>query len=190
MRALWLLIGFALMISFPLPVGRITVFPLGGFLLILFAVLRMEKLEPAFKKARYALYAAIPIAAAVLGLQLYATLAADAVFSGFTLVNDALRMLCELAEGAVMVFIYIGVKIIGQNADIPALEKQSGRNMTVMVIYLISQLGISLIWIFCPSIFTGFEIVLLYPPIFGVIWRAMNVWTAYTLMTKVSVSKA
>ena len=189
MRAIWLLIGFMLMISFPLPVGRITIFPLGGFLLILFAILRMEKLEPTFKRARYALYAAIPISVIVLGLQIYATAVGDATFTGFSYVNDSLRMLCEIAEGAVMAFFYVGIKVIGKNAEIPALEKQSSRNMTVMVAYLISQLTISLLWIFLPSIFDGVEIVTLYPPIMGILWRAMNVWTAYTLLTKVSVSR-
>lgn len=183
------MIGFMLMISFPLPLGSITFFPLGGLILILFAVCRMEKLEPTFKKARIALYVAIPIAALVLALQIYETVLGNAVFSGFNLISDAVHMLGEYAEGAVMAFIYVGVKIIGQNADIPALEKQSGRNMTVMTVYLVSQLGISLLWIFARGIFEGFEMVLLYPPILGLLWRAMNVWTAYTLMTKVSVSK-
>lgn len=189
MRAIWLLIGCMLMISFPLPAGRITIFPLGGLLLILFAILRMEKLESAFKKSRYALYVAIPISAAVFALQIYATAVGEATFKSFVTVYDALRMLGELAEGAVMVFFYVGIKIIGENADIKSLEKQSSRNMTVMVAYLISQLAISLLWIFVPHIFDGFEIVTLYPPILGILWRAMNVWTAYTLLTKVSVSR-
>ena len=46
MRSFWLLIGFLLMFSFP--VGEITVLPLGGFALILFATLRMKQMEIAF----------------------------------------------------------------------------------------------------------------------------------------------
>ena len=187
MRAILLLIGFALMVSYP--IGQITLFPLGGFVLIFLAILRMEQVEPAFKKTRYPLYVAFPIAAAVLALEIYATAVGKSTFSGFNAVYTTARILCEIAEGATMFFIYIGMKIIGSNAEVPALEKQSGRNMTVMFVYLVSQIGISLLRLTVPSIFVGFEIVIIYPLALGVLWRAMNIWSAYTLMTKISVSR-
>ena len=187
MRAIFLLLGFALMMSFP--IGNITLFPLGGFLLIFFAILRLEQIEPAFKKVRVPLYVAIAVSSVVFGLEIYATAAGTSTFYGYTVVYSLTRILCELAEGVTMAFIYIGLKIIGINADVHALEKQSARNMTVMVIYLVSQLSISLIRLCLPQMFNGFEMIVMYPLAFGVMWRTLNIWSAYTLMTKISVSQ-
>lgn len=186
MRSIWLLIGFILMFSFP--VNHITVLPLGGFLLILFATLRMEKLETAFKRVRIALFVAIPIAAILLGLQIYKTATGDGAAKWYEAVYTVTRLLCEIAECAVMFFLYIGVKIIGSGADVPQLEKQSSRNMTLMFVYIVSFIFITAMRYFVPDSFVGFEVVIVYPFVLGYIWRALNVWTAYTLLTKIQVS--
>lgn len=188
MRSFWLLLGFLLMFSFP--VGEITLLPVGGFALILFSVLRMEKMEPTFKKVRYVLFAAIPVSAILLALQIYKSVKGEGAGAWYEGVYFAVRLLCELSEFATMFFMYIGIKVIGRNADIPSLEKQSGRNMTLMTVYLVSELAISLLYYFSPELFKGFEIVLVYPFALGYIWRAMNIWMAFTLLTKVCVSKS
>lgn len=185
MHSIALLIGFILMFSFP--AGKITVLPCLGFALILFFVLRMEKMEPIFKKAKIVLIVALPISVALLGLQIYDTVASKAVW--FDAVYFAVRMACEVCELVSMVFIYIGVKIIGTNADVPSLEKQASRNLTVMAVYFISEIVMSALRFFAPSLFTGFEFVLIYPFIFGYLWHALNIWMAYTLLIKVSVTK-
>ena len=61
MRSFWLLIGFLLNFSFPSGFGNVTLLPVLGFSFMLYAVLRMEKLEAAFRRVRYALYASIPL---------------------------------------------------------------------------------------------------------------------------------
>jgi len=187
MRSIWLVIGFLLMFSFP--VGEITLLPVLGFALILFAVLRMEKMEPAFKKAKYTLFAAIPIAAVLLALQIYKTAQGENAGEWYDVAYLITRIACEAVECLTMFFIYLGVRLIGMNADVPQLEKQSSRNMTVMLVYAVSFVFITLVRHFMPSSFEGFEIVLVYPFALGYIWRALNVWTAYTLLTKISVSK-
>ena len=185
MRAIWLLIGFLLMFSFPL--GEFTVFPLGGFLLIFFAVLRLEKFEPIFRRSRYALYAAIPVSALVFVLQIYKTAFGESAAVWYEWTYVLSRILCELSEIAVMVFIYLGINIIGQKADVPALEKHSRRNLTVMLVYIVSEIAVTLLKNLLPQLFVGFEIILVYPFVLGYIWRALNVWTAFTLLTKVTV---
>jgi hypothetical protein len=186
MRALSLLIGFICLISFPLPSTKITLLPVLGFALILFSVLRMEKMEPVFKKAKILLFLALPISAALLGLQIYATVTKPAAW--YDTVYIATRLLTEIFEIAVMFFIYIGIKTIGTKAEIPALEKHSSRNMTLMVVYIIVYAAINLLNKFAPSLFTGFEFVMIWPFIIGYLWRAFNVWMAFSLLTKVSVS--
>ena len=188
MRSLALLIGFVLMFSFPAGKLPITVFPLGGFALLLFAVLRMEKMEPVFKKAKIFLLITLPISAALLGLQIYDTVADVAVWYGA--VYFAVQLLTELVEIAAMFFIYVGVKIIGTQTEITTLEKQPARNMTLMFVYFALQIIMSALYYFAPSLFSGFEFVLIYPFLVGYIWRAMNIWMAFTLLTKISVSKS
>lgn len=185
MRATWLLIGFLLMFSFP--IGEFTLFPLGGFLLILFAVLRLEKFEPTFKRSRYALYAAIPVSAFVFALQIYKTALGENVAVWYEWTYVSARILCELSEIAVMLFIYLGINIIGRNADVPALEKHSRRNLTVMLVYIVSEILITLLKNLLPQLFVGFEIILVYPFVLGYVWRALNVWTAFTLLNKITV---
>ena len=187
MRSFWLIIGFLLMFSFP--AGDITILPALGFSLILFAVLRMEKLEPSFKKTKYTLFAAIPIALLLLALQIYKTLKVENVTPLYDAVYFTVRLACEIAECVSMFFFYVGIKLIGTNAEVPQLEKQSGRNMTLMFVYAVSFILISVVRYVHPSSFEGFEVVIVYPFVLGYIWRAMNVWTAYTLLTKISVTK-
>ena len=186
MRAIPLLIGFILMMSFPLPKTSITLLPVLGFALILFSVLRMEKMEPIFKKAKFLLFIAIPISGALFGLQIFEGFWKNAAWYGA--VYFTVHLSTEIAEIAVMVFIYIGVKTIGVKAEIPSLEKQSVRNMTLMAVYTVVYIAINLLNAFAPSLFKGFEFVVIWPFILGYIWRAMNIWMAFTLLTKISVS--
>ena len=88
-----------------------------------------------------------------------------------------------------MALLYIGIKIIGMNADVPQLEKQCGRNMTLMAAYIISKIFITVMRLTVPESFVGFGLVLNYPFVFEYIWRAMNVWTAYTMHSKLTVTK-
>jgi hypothetical protein len=187
MRSFSLLIGFILMFSFPVGQTAITVFPLGGFALILFAIMRMEKMESVFTKAKKVLFFAIPVAAVLLGLQIYdtATIQSGAWFNG---VYFAVRLTAELCELATMFFIYAGVKVIGSNAEIPSLEKQATRNTTLMLIYFAIEIILNCLKLFTPSVFVGFEFILMYPFVFGYVWHALNIWMAYTLLTKITVS--
>ena len=174
---------------FSFPVGEITILPVLGFLLMLFAILRMEKLEAAFKKVKYVLFAAIPIAALLLALQIYKTATGDAAARWYGVIYLAIRLLCEVAECCAMFFFYIGIKTVGANADVPQLEKQSSRNMTLMFVYIVSSVFITVMRLAVPDSFVGFEVVIVYPFVLGYIWRALNVYTAFTLMNKISVSR-
>ena len=187
MRSIWLIIGFLLMFSFP--VGEITLLPVLGFSLILLSTLRMEKMEPSFKRAKLTLFVAIPIAALLLALQIYKTVKGNGAAQWYEAVYLTVRLLCEAAECVTMFFIYLGVRTIGINAEVPQLEKQCSRNMTLMFVYVVSFVFITLIRYLVPSSFEGYQVVLVYPFVLGYIWRAMNIWTAYTLFTKISVSK-
>lgn len=187
MRSLSLLIGFILMFSFPVGETAITAFPLGGFSLILFSVMRMEKMEAVFSKAKKVLFIALPVSAALLGLQIYDTVAAE---NGvwFDSVYFAVHLAMEICELISMFFIYAGVKTIGANAEISSLEKQAARNTTLMVIYFAVEIIINCLALFTPEVFVGFEFILMYPFVFGYIWHALNIWMAYTLLTKITVS--
>ncbi len=188
MRAFYLLIGFLMMFRFPIPKTDITALPFLGFALILFSVLRMEKMEPMFKKAKTVLLFALPVSGALLALQIYSSAGGDGAW--LTTAITALAILTELAEAASMVFFYIGIKLIGANSETPSLEKQSSRNMTLMFVYLTVYLAMNLLNIFAPSVFDGFEFVLIWPFVLGYVWRAMNIWSAYTLLTKISASRS
>ena len=96
----------------------------------------------------------------------------------------------ELCELSAMFFIYAGVKTIGVNAEIPSLEKQATRNTSLMLIYFATEIIMNLLSSFAPQLFVGFEFVLIYPFVFGYLWHALNVWMAFTLLTKISVSKS
>ena len=186
MRAIYLLIGFLCMFQFPIPKTDITFFPLLGFLLMLYSVLRMEKMEPAFKKAKVALIVAIPISAALFGLQIFSTVGKSGAWFSYT--YAAIRILTEIAEIVTAVFLYIGIKIIGSNAEIPSLEKQSIRCMSFMAVYVFVYTAINLLNLFRPEVFSGYEFVTVWPFVIGYIWRALTVWMAFTLHTKISVS--
>ena len=187
MRSLALLFGFLCMFSFPLQGTKVTLLPLLGFVLILFSVLRMEKMEQIFKKAKLILFIAIPISAVLLGMQIAISVGVGG--KAIDTVYIIIRLLTELCEAAVMVFIYIGVKKIGVNAELPSLEKHSSRNMTLMIVYIIIYLAINILHSAMPSLFTGFEFVIVWPFILGYLWRAFNIWMAYTLLTGITVSK-
>ena len=188
MRSFWLLIGFLLNFSFPSGFGNVTLLPVLGFSFMLYAVLRMEKLEAAFRRVRYALYASIPLGALMLAVQIAMSVSASAS-AVLEVPYLIVRIACELSEYTVMFFFYVGIKIIGANAEVPQLEKQSSRNMTVMAIYAISFIFITIMRYLAPASFNGFEVVIVYPFALGYIWRALNVYTAYTLLTKIQVSR-
>ncbi len=176
------------MFRFPLPNTKVTLLPILGFALMLFSVLRMEKMVNTFKKAKFVLYFAIPVSATLLVLQICLTISdGNAVLNT---ISDILSILTELAEMCACVFIYLGVKVIGVNAEIPSLEKQSARNMTLMSVYAVTYLFINLLYIFVPSVFNGFEFVRIWPFIIGYIWRAFNLWLAFTLASKITVSRS
>ena len=184
MRAGFLLLGFLLMFSFP--VGNITVFPLGGFLLILFTVLRLEKYEKIFSPSEYALGVAIALSS---GLLIFQILRQTEIVSAEGTAGNlytALRLLVELAEIAVMLMIYPGIKLIAVNAEVKSLEKLTYAAMTVMFAYIVFQVFVTCIRIFMPELLAGYEVVIVYPFALGYIWRAFNIWIAFTLLTKVS----
>jgi hypothetical protein len=186
MRFEWLFIGYVFM--FQITVGNITLLPLLAYLIMLFAMVRLAKFENAFKKAMYALLVAVPIGAALLGLQICKT-ALPELASGvaFTYAYNAVRILSECAEMVIMFFVYVGVKIIGANTEIKSLEKHSSRNMAVMLVYFVFEMLMSFISIFAPSLFDGYEVIKLYPFIIGFIWRVLNLWMIITCYLGVSV---
>lgn len=187
MRAGFLLLGFLLMFSFP--VGDISVFPLGGFLLILLAVLRLEKFEKIFSPSKYALSAAAVLSLALLVFQILRQTAAVASDGAAGDIYTLLRLAVEIAEITVMVMIYPGFKVIAVKSGVKSLEKLTYAAMTVMFAYIVFQIIVTVIRVFIPEILTGFEIVIVYPFALGYIWRAVNVWIAFTLLTKVSGGK-
>lgn len=188
MRAVYLLFGFLCMFRFPVPNTEITFLPVLGFALMLFSVLRMEKMVGTFKKAKIVLLVAVPLSAMLLALQICQTLSSDNAV--VNVLCNVLDMLTELAEILACIFIYLGVKIVGATVELPALEKQSVRNMTLMSVYVVTYLSINLLYVFVPSVFDGFEFVRIWPFIIGYIWRAFNLWLAFTLASKITASRA
>lgn len=179
MRFEWLFLGYLLL--FQLTVGDITLLPAAGFSLMLFAMFRLAKFEKAFVKAKYVLFAAVPIGVALLGLQLYSVSLGDAaapVWYGY--VYNTVRILTECAEVGTMFFVYLGVREIGRNAEFPALVKHSTRNMSVMAVYFVFEMTMSALSIFAPQIFKGYEMIFLYPFVVGIIWRILNLWMIIT----------
>ena len=111
MRLGWLLLG--LLFMFYIPVGSITLLPIMGFLLILYAVSRLEKFEAVFGRSKYVLYAAIPVSAVMLALQIWQGTAGEAFPAYANVTYTVFRLLCEACEMGTMFFIYLGVKILG-----------------------------------------------------------------------------
>ena len=186
MRFEWLFIGYVFM--FQITVGNITLLPLLAYLIMLFAMVRLAKFENAFKKAMYALFVAVPIGGALLGLQIWKTVLPEiASVQAFTYVYNTVRILSECAEMVIMFFVYVGVKIIGANTEIKSLEKHSSRNMAVMFVYFAFEMLMSVISIFAPSLIEGYEMIMLYPFIVGFIWRVLNLWMIITCYLGVSV---
>lgn len=179
MRFEWLFIGYLLMFS--IPVGNITLLPALGYSVMLFAMLRLSRYEAAFEKAKKVLFAAVPLGVILLAFQIYATVSPDSESAAVYVYSyNAVRFLNECAEMAVMFFTYLGVKSMGVNADLPSLEKHAGRNMSVMFVYFAFEMIMSALSLFAPSIFKGYEMVLAYPFILGIIWRALNLWMIIT----------
>lgn len=179
MRFEWLFLGYLLM--FQLTFGKITLLPAAGYALMLFAMFRLSKFEPAFGMAKRVLYAAVPIGVALLALQLYSTALGDSPSPAwYEYVYNTVRVLSECAEVATMFFIYLGVREIGKNAEFPALVKHSTRNMAVMAVYFIFEMTMSALSISAPGLFEGYEMIYLYPFIVGVIWRILNLWMIIT----------
>ena len=186
MRFEWLFIGYVFM--FQITVGNVTLLPFLAYLIMLFAMLRLSKFENAFKKAKYALFVAVPIGGALLALQIFKTVSPESASSAaFTYAYNAVRILSECAEMVIMFFVYVGVKIIGTNTEIKSLEKHAGRNMAVMFVYFAFEMTMSLISVFAPQLVEGYEIIMLYPFIVGFIWRVLNLWMIITCYLGVSV---
>ena len=184
MRLGWLFLG--LLFMFYLPVGSITVLPLAGFLLMLFAVDRLGKFEQVFGKAKYVLYGAIPVSAVMLGFQIWQGAAGESFPAYANTVYIISRLLCEMCEMGAMFFVYLGVRRLGENTEVGTLTKQPGRNMAVMFVFFLVEVVFSVLNLTVPDIFEGFEIVKLYPFAIGLIWRGLNVLMIFTCLMKIA----
>jgi len=178
MRFRWLFLGYLLMFS--IPIGEVRILPVLGYALMLFAMLRLSNYESAFAKAKYILFAAVPLGAILFGFELYLTFAAKSAFGGASAVHTVLQWADELIEMAVMFFVYIGVRIMGDRTEIKALTKHSSRNMAVMFVYLLTETVLSLLHTFAPHLFVNFGMIMLYPFVLGFIWRVLNLWMIFT----------
>jgi hypothetical protein len=178
MRFRWFFLGYLLMFS--IPVGEVKILPALGYALMLYAAVRLARYESAFDKVRKILYAALPVGVVLLGLELYLTLVGEGVAPFIRTVHTAVSWVDEFAEAAIMFFVYIGVRIMGDKADIPALVKHSSRNMAVMFVYLLSEVVLSILYTVAPSLFENFGMIMIYPFILGYIWRVLNLWMLFT----------
>lgn len=177
MRFAWLFLGYLFMLS--LPVGEISLLPILGYALMLFAALRLSKFEEKLVPFKRVLYAAVPIGAALLACQIYKTVVGDGAGAAFEPIYEAVQWADELAEMLAMYFLYIGIKRIGEKAEYPTLEKQATRNMAVMLVYLLLELTITVLRRTYPDLFTNYEIIFIYPLIVGLIWRTLNLWMLF-----------
>ena len=180
MRFRWFFLGYLLMFS--IPVGEVKILPVLGYALMLYAALRLSKYETAFDKAKKVLYAALPIGAVMLALELILTFKGENASPVLSAVHEWVSFADELTEAAVMFFVYIGVKIMGDKTDIPALVKHSSRNMSVMFVYLFSTVVIFFIRKLAPNVLAdeNWRLILLLPFILGFIWRVLNLWMLFT----------
>ena len=180
MRFRWFFLGYLLMFS--IPVGEVKILPVLGYALMLYAALRLSMYESAFLKAKKVLYAALPIAAIMLVLEMILTFKGEAELPVISAVHEWVSFADELTEAAVMFFVYIGVKIMGDKTDIPALVKHSSRNMSVMFVYLFSTIVIFGIRKIAPGVLAdeNWRLILFLPFILGFIWRVLNLWMLFT----------
>lgn len=177
MRFSWLFLGYLFMLSFPF--GEISALPVLGYALMLFASLRLSRFEEKLVPFKYVLYAAVPIGAALLAIQIYLSGAGDGAFTGSDVLYEVIQWADELIEMLAMFFLYIGVKRIGEKAEYPTLEKQATRNMAIMIVYLLFEVTVSVLRRLAPGLFTNFEVIFIYPFIIGLIWRALNLWMLF-----------
>ena len=178
MRFEWLFIGYLLM--FQIPYGNYTILPFLGFLIMLYATLRLQKFEIVFKKSTISLSIGVVLGLMLFGIQFYASNHTEPYFNGYNILYNLVRFSCEICEMVSMFFIYIGVKTMGNEACIPALEKHSSRNMAVMFIFLLTEVVMTILLLINPQIFKGYEIIQFYPFVIGVVWRIMNLWMIIT----------
>ncbi len=175
---------------FQLAVDEITILPALGYTLMLFAMLRLQKFEPAFVKAKKVLFAAIPIGCVLLGLQIYKTFAGEGAFFAYEFVYVGVRLASEIAEMLTMFFVYIAVKSIGVNTEIRSLEKHSSRNMAVMGIYFVLEVVMTVLSFVLPKATREtelFRISMLYPFAVGLVWRILNLWMIITCYLGVAI---
>ena len=189
MRFRWFFLGYLLMFSLPAGSTEITLLPALGYALMLYAALRLCKYETAFNHAKKILYAAVPIGLAVLGVEIYLTVAGDGAIAAMKTVDTCLSWADELIEMAVMFFVYIGVRRMGDQTEIPALTKHSSRNMAVMFVYLLTEVSISMLHTFVPEVFEGFGLIMLYPFVIGFAWRILNLWMLFTCFLGIADTK-
>lgn len=180
MRFRWFFLGYLLMFS--IPVGDIKILPALGYALMLYAALRLSKYEEAFERAEKVLYAALPIGVVMLVLEIFLTVNGTDAMPALSVIHDWVSFADELIEAAVMFFVYIGVKIMGDKTDIPALVKHSSRNMSVMFVYLFSTIALFVIRKIDPTILANdnLKLLLLLPFILGFLWRVLNLWMLFT----------
>ncbi|MBR2459886.1 MAG: hypothetical protein IKB34_01465 [Clostridia bacterium] len=187
MRFKWFFLGYLLMFS--IPIGEISILPVAGYGLMLYAMLRLSKYEKAFDAAKKVLYIALPIGAALLAVQIYITLAGESALPAAGILSSVIGWADELAEMAMMFFVYIGVRRMGDATEIKALVKHSSRNMAVMLVYLLTEVTLSLLYTALPSAFENFGIIMLYPFIIGFVWRVLNLWMIFTYFLGIADSR-
>ncbi len=188
MRFEFLFLGYLLM--FQLAVDEITILPAVGYALMLFAMLRLQRFEPAFEKAKKVLYFAIPLGCALLGLQIYKTFAGETAFVGYDFVYAGVRLASEITEMLTMLFVYVAVKNIGVNAEIRSLEKHSSRNMAVMGVYFVLETVMTILSLTLSDTTKEteiFRISMIYPFAVGLIWRILNLWMIITCYLGVEI---
>ena len=180
MRFRWFFLGYLLMFS--IPVGEVKILPALGYALMLYATLRLSRYEAAFDKAKKVLYVALPVGVVMLVLEILLTFMGKENLTAVSIIHEWISFADELTEAGVMLFTYVGVKIMGDKTDIPALEKHASRNMSVMFVYLFSTIAVFLIRKIAPSFFENenWRLILFLPFILGFIWRVLNLWMLFT----------
>ncbi len=175
---------------FQLAFREITILPALGYALMLFAMLRLQRFENAFARAKKVLFVALPIGIALLALQIYKTFAGDNTFAGYDIAYICVRLASELAEMATMLFVYFSVKSIGVNTELRQLEKHSSRNMAVMGVYFVLETVMTVLSFTLSDTAKATEVYrisMLYPFAVGLIWRSLNLWMIITCYLKIVI---
>ena len=189
MRFRWFFLGYLLMFSIPAGKTDIILLPALGYAMMLYATLRLCKYEKEFDRAKVILYAAIPIGIILLGLETYLTFVGENAIAAVKTLHTCFKWADELIEMAIMFFVYVGVRKMGDKTEIPALVKHSSRNMAIMFVYLLTEVAISLLYSFAPDLFKNFSLILIYPFVIGFLWRVLNLWMLFTCFLGIADTK-